>query len=233
MNCNGVILALFSLVLVKGGDAERLVKRQTDQQCLAVTSNIGRISGECEKSTTACITESTGDGIGTVPFIQDLICPPTKIVRENIYNVLVGCTSQANADIVYAGLCGSTSVNDTELACTDAIVRLNDGTAAKGVCCGGARTQFGSGSQCAGELVGLAEDVGCCTRSVVLQYFFRSCQVDGGGSGLDALLQANGLELPPLCNYTIYEPAGGAAGVSASFMTSFLLVLVAFALEFI
>ena len=212
-----VILALFSLALVEGRDAERLVKRQTEQKCSTVTLNIDRIAAECEKSTTACLTESQ-NSIGTVSFIQGLICPPTKLARELFYDVLVGCTSQSNADIVYAGLCGNVTMDDGEMRpCTNAVLRLNDGSAAKTACCEGTETEFGSGSQCASELRRLTEDVGCCTAAAPLHYFFLSCKVDGN-TGLDALLGATGVGRPELCNYTLYEP-GGADRVSGSLAT--------------
>ena len=194
-------------------------KRQTAQQCAAVTSNFDRIGTECEKNTTGCITESSGTGIGTVPAIQQLICPPTKSIRENIYDVLVGCTSQRNADEIYAGLCGSTTADDgTDLACTDAIVRVNDGFAAKEACCDGTDSgdpDFGPGSRCAGELRRLANDLGCCTATVVLQFFFRRRAVNGT-TGLDALLQANGVERPELCDYPLYMGVSGEGSTTAS-----------------
>ena len=220
-----VILALLSLALAEDVG---LSKRQTAQQCTAITSNIDRVGTECEKNTTGCITESTSDGIGTVPAIQQFICPPTKSIRENIYDFLVACTSQSNADEVYAGLCGSTTADDgKDLACTDAIVRVNDGFTAKEVCCDGGTdsggTDFGSGSRCASELRGLADDLGCCTATVVLQFFFRRCAVNGT-TGLDALLQANGVERPELCDYPLYMGSGGTF-VSATLSTTILLVI--------
>ena len=212
-----VILALFSLGLAEPG--RELPKRQTEEQCNVITANIRPLQASCRESTTACLT-STSQGFGTIPAIQSFICPPTKGVRENVYDVLVSCESQSYADQVYAGLCGSTaSPAGPVLRCTDAILEANNGSAAKDACCGDGDSGSGSGSRCASELRRLADDLGCCTATIILRFFFENC----GAGKLDVLLQENAVAQPQLCDYPLYTEAAGS--VFSSSLACLLLAL--------
>ena len=220
-----LFLALPSLALAAD---TTLAERQSDSvQCTAITANIDPLSSSCAVSTTDCLQESS-QGFGTIPAIQSLICPPTSGRRENVYDVLVGCTSQEYADLVYSALCGKTAVNGTSFDCTDAILQLNDGKAAKLACCSseGGSSGYGSGSVCASELRKLSRDLGCCTATVVMQFFFAEtagCPVEGG---LDQLLEENGVDRPDICDFPLYEEGDGAPGSGSAWLLP-LLTLVA------
>ena len=185
--------------------------RQSAEQCLAVTLNLGPVLERCSVSVVQCLTANVM-GFGEIESIQELICPPTEARRNNIYDVLVGCTSQENADLVYSGICGSTELADGEVVlCTDAALQVNNGSAAKADCCSEPEA---SGTQCADELSKLVKDIGCCTGTVIFDAFFEECEE---GAGIEALFQANNVTLPQLCDYPLYSPDSSPAN-SSSFM---------------
>lgn len=194
-------------------------KRQESEECAAITANLGPILEPCKRSTRECLASTSG-GFGTISFIQQLICPAEKSVRENIYDVLVDCRGQDYADLIYAGICGSmTTVNDTDVNCIDAILSINDGSSAKEACC---QNSSDSESQCASALQRFSDDLDCCTATIAFQFYFQDC------GGLAALFQANQVELPPLCNYTIYSGSGSlaATGSVATLIAVFVLSVV-------
>ena len=196
-----VLLLVLGLCAAAIAEQGALDRRQESVQCEAITANIGPLLAACATSTVACLSASTA-GIGNIVAIQELICPPTKSVRDNIYNTLVDCRSQDFADLIYASVCGSTTLESGEtLLCTDAILTINDGSAAKEACCGDGST--GPVSQCADGLRNLTRDVGCCTASLMLQTFLQSCETDDG-LGLTALFDANQVDIPSLCDFPLY-----------------------------
>ena len=201
-----LVLLVLWICAVATAAGDGIFKRQFGDPCAAITANIGSL--DCSESTVECLEETTG--FGTVSAIQQFICPPTKEVRETIYDNLVSCEGQTYADQVYAGICGNTTIAGDQVPCTAAIPTVNNGTSAKEACCGS-----GNGSQCASELQQLSSDLGCCTATIVFQIFLQECE---NGQGLAALFQANEVTPPPLCDYPLYEPGSGfrvAASVAA------------------
>ena len=190
-------LYMFGLYAVAVASIDTVAKRQSSEQCLAITANISPVLMECMESVDKCLTSDVM-GFGQIEAIQSFICPPTKAVRNNIYNVVVGCTDQEYADLLWSGICGSTNQSNGDVVlCTDAALLVNNGSAAKAACC-----NVDSGPQCANELRQFSSDVGCCTATVIFDAYFDECE---NGAGLDAMFLANNVSVPSLCDYPLYS----------------------------
>ena len=200
-----LVILVFWFCAVATAAGNEVFQRQLGDACTAISTILGKL--DCSDSTTECIEGTTE--VGTIDAIRQLICRPDKITRENIYDTLVSCQGQASADLIYAGICGSTTIAGNEVLCTDAILTVNNGISAKEACCGP-----GNASQCASELQQLSSDLGCCTATIVFQLYLQECE---DGQGLAALFQANGVIPPPLCDYPLYEPGSGDDDGSGSF----------------
>ena len=197
-----------------GGEWEALSvsKRASKDECDAITLNIQPLLGSCGTDLRTCLDASK---FGAVSFIQAAICPVTKSVRENIYDILVACEGQAYADLVYAGVCGNTTLSNGDVVlCTDAILSVNDGSAAKAACCSDSSGSGSGKSNCASELQRLADDLGCCTATILFQFYLMECE-----GRLAGVFLANSVDQPPLCNYTVHAgtpiPAASGATVIA------------------
>lgn len=203
-----VIFVVFSLS-VAATAGEPVVKRQAE--CAVVESNIGKILGPCRSSTRECLQSSTTD-VGGIDGLYNLLCPPTK-GQTVLYDLIAGCRGKDYADLAFSGLCGSTTLVDgTEMKCTDAILAVNDGSAAKESCCSQDASADGSGSSCARELKQLSSDLGCCTGTIVFNIYLQECE---GGHGLPGLFQNNQVDIPGLCNYTMYSGSASRSLVTS------------------
>lgn len=226
MQCWMVVLSLFlSAAVATTKGRER--RQPDDNACFPVTSNIDNIQKLCRVNTTSCLL-SESKGFGTIPAIQQLVCLPTKSNRDVIYNTLVGCESQTYADLVYSGLCGNITDTDgatTDTLCTDAILRYNNGAAAKSACCGtdAAEEEAGSSSNCQTELIRLTADLRCCTATIILQFFFEDCD----DNSLDGVLQKYNVTRPDLCTYPLYESSVGARVTLTPSLISIILLAIA------
>ena len=193
-------------------------KPEERSECTVITANVDQLRPMCADDIKTCLT-ATSMGFGTISAIQRIICPPSRGQRENIYDVLVSCTSQEEADLVFSGLCGNTtSPEKGVLLCTEAMLEINDGSAAKSACCSAGSGSGGSGSQCANELRQLSSDLGCCTPTIVMQYFFENC----AAGGIDVVLRNNGVERPQLCDYPVY--VGNSSAARSASMPTFILL---------
>ena len=229
-----LVLVALSWLAVRAQEATE--KPEERSECTVITANVDQLRPMCADDIKTCLT-ATSMGFSTISAIQRIICPPSRGQRENIYDVLVSCTSQEEADLVFSGLCGNTtSPEKGVLLCTEAMLKINDGSAAKSACCSAGSGSGGSGSQCASELRQLSSDLGCCTPTIVVQYFFENC----AAGGIDVLLRNNGVERPQLCDYpvyvgidiialtqsyNIYDVGNSSAARSASMATFILLAM--------
>lgn len=197
-----VIIVVFALS-VAATTGQPAGTRQS-AECAIVESNIGKILGPCRRSARECLQSSSTD-VGGVDAIYNLLCPPTK-GQVVLYDLIEGCKGKEYAELAFSGVCGTTIANGTGMKCTDAILSVNDGSAAKNACCSQDSNVDGSGSRCASELKRLSSDLGCCTGTIVFTIYLEECE-----GGLPGVFQANQVDVPPLCNYTMYS---GAASLS-------------------
>lgn len=203
-----VIFVVFALSSVAATTGQPAGTRQSAAECAIVESNIGKILGPCRRSTRECLQSSSTD-VGGVDSIYNLLCPPTK-GQVVLYDLIEGCKGKEYAELAFSGVCGTTIANGTEMKCTDAIFSVNDGSAAKNACCNQDSNADGSGSRCASELKRLSSDLGCCTGTIVFTIYLEEC--DGG---LPGVFQANQVDVPPLCNYTVYNGASSRSLVTS------------------
>lgn len=215
-----VIFVVFALGVATGEPAGTSIKRQSE--CDIVESNIAKILGPCSSSTRECLTTDATD-VGGVDSIYKLLCPPTK-GQVVLYDLIEGCRGKDYVDLSFSGVCGNTTlVNGTEIKCTDAILSVNDGSAAKNACCGEEANVDGSGSRCASELKRLSSDLGCCTGTIVFTIYLAA--MEGCEGGLPGLFQAHQVDVPPLCKYTLYSGAASESLVT-SIVTSIAAAVV-------
>ena len=186
------LFLIFTVGLCLAGKNSR---RQSDDDCLAVTSQLDSVLRSCRTGTIQCVDDPSLD----FGFLNGLLC--VERARTN-YDIFARCQGQRFADQVFATICSGPNGTEPTGGSGDPrcfeVVRTNPGVEAFQACCRNPNVTGRCNDLCRTELQVLKRQLSCCTQTAPYVVYFESC---GNGMTLQTLYEFCGVSLPDPCNH--------------------------------